>query len=88
MYMQHIPGGTLQGVVRRVRETPPAERTGKLLLEAIDQTLMRAAIRPRPIRDYVAAWPRKAGRKSSAGSEHAWPKRSITLISVACCIAT
>src|SRR5690606_1245491 len=32
-------GGTLADVVRRVRETPPVERRGKLLLEAIDAAL-------------------------------------------------
>ncbi|WP_024804886.1 serine/threonine-protein kinase [Nocardia sp. BMG51109] len=36
MYMQYVPGGTLLGVLRLLRRTPPARRTGRLLLEAID----------------------------------------------------
>ncbi|MDX1964805.1 MAG: serine/threonine-protein kinase [Pirellulales bacterium] len=39
MYMQHIPGGTLQQVVERVRSIPPHERTGRLLLECVDAQL-------------------------------------------------
>lgn len=39
MYMQHIPGGTLQSVVERVRETPPAARDGRLLLAVVDEHL-------------------------------------------------
>lgn len=47
LYMQYIPGGTLQSVVESVRATPAAMRTGKLLLTAIDQTLeARGEIRP------------------------------------------
>ncbi|MQY17187.1 serine/threonine-protein kinase [Nocardia macrotermitis] len=36
MYMQYVPGGTLLGVLRMMRRTPPAERNGTLLLEAVD----------------------------------------------------
>ncbi len=39
MYMQYVPGGTLQAVVRRLNETPPKERTGRILLRAIDEGL-------------------------------------------------
>ena len=39
MYMQMVPGGTLQPVVSLVRKTPAKERTGRLLLQAVDQQL-------------------------------------------------
>ena len=41
LYMQYIAGGTLQAVIQRVRQTPPEERTGKLLLDVIDESLER-----------------------------------------------
>ncbi|MCX5043222.1 serine/threonine protein kinase [Aldersonia sp. NBC_00410] len=47
VYMQYVPGGTLLGVLRRVRDTPPHARTGQLLLDAIDAELAdRGGIRP------------------------------------------
>ncbi|WP_280317370.1 serine/threonine-protein kinase [Nocardia wallacei] len=36
MYMQYVPGGTLLGVLRLLRRTPPERRSGRLLLEAVD----------------------------------------------------
>lgn len=39
LYMQYVPGGTLQGVIEKVRETPSPLRTGSLLLQAVDQVL-------------------------------------------------
>lgn len=39
LYMQYVPGGTLEAVVDRVRATPAAQRTGRLLLDAIDAAL-------------------------------------------------
>ena len=41
-YMTYAPGGTLQDVVRKVRGTPAATRTGKLVLEAVDESMQRA----------------------------------------------
>ncbi|MBL8848370.1 MAG: serine/threonine protein kinase [Planctomycetaceae bacterium] len=47
LYMQYVPGGTLHSVVKRVRETPPKERTGKLLLAVVDAALeQRGELRP------------------------------------------
>jgi len=47
LYMQYVPGGTLHSVVKKVRETPPAERTGKLLLSVVDAALeQRGELRP------------------------------------------
>ena len=47
LYMQYIPGGTLQPVVRRVKDRPANKRTGLLLLDVIDETLeLRGEIRP------------------------------------------
>ncbi|MGF7122895.1 serine/threonine-protein kinase [Rhodococcus sp. BE178] len=65
LYMQYVPGGTLLGVLRRVREEPDDPehpRTGRLLLDAIDETLERKGeIRPSDssVRDEIAGltWP-------------------------------
>src|SRR5262245_61970940 len=35
MYMQYAPGGTLADVVKQVRDTPPAARTGKILADVV-----------------------------------------------------
>lgn len=39
LYMQYVAGGTLQGVVERVRQLPASERSGRLLLEAVDSAV-------------------------------------------------
>jgi serine/threonine protein kinase len=41
LYMQYVPGGTLQGVVEIVRRTPPPERTGMMLVAGIEEALAR-----------------------------------------------
>ncbi|MFC3436654.1 serine/threonine-protein kinase [Nocardia seriolae] len=47
LYMQFLPGGTLLGVLRWVRATPPAERSGQLLLDAVDAAMEeKGEIRP------------------------------------------
>ncbi len=46
LYMQYAPGGSLQDAVYRVRRTPPAERTGQLLIETVDEALQRAGYDP------------------------------------------
>ncbi|WP_454194727.1 serine/threonine-protein kinase [Nocardia sp. Marseille-Q1738] len=62
LYMQFLPGGTLLSVLRRVRATPPAERSGKLLLDAVDAAMEeKGEIRPTDssVRAEIAAlsWP-------------------------------
>ncbi len=39
MYMQHVPGGTLQEVLDVIREQSPADRSGKSMLKSVDQAL-------------------------------------------------
>jgi eukaryotic-like serine/threonine-protein kinase len=39
LYMQYVPGGTLQSVINQVRKLPAPARTGRLLFEAIDECL-------------------------------------------------
>jgi serine/threonine protein kinase len=39
LYMQYLPGGTLQEVVEAARRLPPRERTGKLYLAVVDRAL-------------------------------------------------
>jgi serine/threonine protein kinase len=46
LYMQYIPGGTLQAVIEWVRRTPPADRSGMTLLAAVDQALREAGQEP------------------------------------------
>ncbi|MVU79444.1 protein kinase [Nocardia sp. ET3-3] len=47
LYMQFLPGGTLLGVLRWVRATPPAQRSGQLLLDAVDAAMEeKGEIRP------------------------------------------
>ncbi|QDT97108.1 serine/threonine-protein kinase [Gimesia aquarii] len=47
LYMQYLPGGTLQSVVEIIRKTAPAERSGKILVSAVNQSLeLRGESRP------------------------------------------
>ncbi|MFC6010097.1 serine/threonine-protein kinase [Nocardia lasii] len=62
LYMQFLPGGTLLGVLRWVRATPAAQRSGALLLDAVDAAMEeKGEIRPTDsaIRTELAAlsWP-------------------------------
>ncbi|APE37944.1 serine/threonine protein kinase [Nocardia mangyaensis] len=62
LYMQFLPGGTLLGLLRWVRATPPAGRSGKLLLDAVDAAMEeKGEIRPTDssVRAELAAlsWP-------------------------------
>lgn len=43
LYMQFQPGGTLADVVARVRHTRPWDRSGDLILQSIDRSLLRTA---------------------------------------------
>jgi serine/threonine protein kinase len=55
MYMQYIAGGTVQSVIDRVQQTPPEKRTGKLLLEVIDESLERRG-ESRPVDSSSRLW--------------------------------
>jgi serine/threonine protein kinase len=62
LYMEYVAGGTLQAVVQKVRQTHPDERTGKLILQTIDEALTRRGeLRPSgsSLRVWLAAssWP-------------------------------
>ncbi|MFJ9371545.1 PhoU domain-containing protein [Nocardia sp. NPDC101769] len=62
LYMQFLPGGTLLGVLRWVRATPPQQRNGRLLLAAVDAAMEeKGEIRPTDssVRAEIAAlsWP-------------------------------
>ncbi len=46
LYMEWVPGGTLQAVVTAARERAPEDRTGKLLLEVIDRHLAAHGVLP------------------------------------------
>jgi len=62
LYMQYLPGGTLQDVLKMVRETPPEKRSGKMLLQVVDEALAKRGETPpadAPLRKELAAmtWP-------------------------------
>ncbi|MFZ2177320.1 MAG: serine/threonine-protein kinase [Rhodococcus sp. (in: high G+C Gram-positive bacteria)] len=62
LFMEYVPGGTLLDVVKLVRKTPPELRTGRLLLDSIDEVLGRKGeLRPSdssPRREIAAlSWP-------------------------------
>jgi serine/threonine protein kinase/uncharacterized membrane protein len=62
LYMQYIAGGTLHQVIKRVRQTPPEERTGEMILDVVDEGLeKRGDARPTmsPARHWLAtaSWP-------------------------------
>ncbi|MFD3507152.1 serine/threonine-protein kinase [Nocardia sp. NPDC058666] len=62
LYMQFLPGGTLLGLLRWVRATAPADRSGRLLLDAVDAAMEeKGEIRPTDssVRAEIAAlsWP-------------------------------
>ncbi len=89
LYMQYIPGGTLQAVVERVKKTP----AGQSHRSNTAGGRRRGAGQPRRIAAHRLAtcgtdWPRPAGPRSCAGSAHAlagaWTTRTIG----ACCTAT
>ena len=46
LYMEYVPGGTLEAVVARVGATSPDQRSGRLLLDTIDETLARRGEKP------------------------------------------
>ncbi|MFK7777407.1 MAG: serine/threonine-protein kinase [Gimesia sp.] len=47
LYMQYLPGGTLQPVTELIQKTAPAERSGGILLAAVNQSLdLRGESRP------------------------------------------
>ncbi|MFD4365887.1 serine/threonine-protein kinase [Rhodococcus sp. NPDC058521] len=44
LFMEYVPGGTLLDVVRNVRDTASQNRSGRLLLDTIDQALAANAV--------------------------------------------
>lgn len=62
MYMQYVPGGTLLGVLRLLRRTGVAGKTGRLLLDAVDEAAASGGVlepQPSATRTEVArlSWP-------------------------------
>ncbi|WP_040867465.1 serine/threonine-protein kinase [Nocardia exalbida] len=79
LYMQYLPGGTLLDVLRLARATPPQQRGGQLLLDAIDKVLAdKGEVRPTEsaVRARIAAltWPETVawlGRRLADALQHA-----------------
>jgi hypothetical protein len=79
MYMQWVPGGSLKEVVDRVARTPPGERTGRLILDSIDEHVAAFADVPGGdprTREFLAAVPWSAavgwiGARLASALEHA-----------------
>ena len=88
LYMQYIAGGTLQQVIQRMREIPPDERTGEIILDVVDEGLeKRGDMRPTmsAARHWLAmaTWPEAVCWLGSR-----WRGASTTRTAAACCIAT
>ncbi|MFD4461111.1 serine/threonine-protein kinase [Nocardia sp. NPDC058480] len=79
LYMELVPGGTLLGLLRWVRASPPTERTGELLLDAVDAAMEeKGEIRPADsaVRAEIArlSWPETVawlGSRLAAALHHA-----------------
>ncbi|MEV5647283.1 serine/threonine-protein kinase [Nocardia sp. NPDC052254] len=79
LYMQYVPGGTLASVLERVRATAPEHRSGRLLLDAVDEALEEKGEIPTSsgsARDEVASlsWPETVawlGRRLAAALYYA-----------------
>jgi serine/threonine protein kinase len=79
MYMQYVAGGTLKDVVERAAHIPPAARTGKIVLDCVDEALMKAGQSPLEdsrTRQYLAqlSWPETVcwiGARIASALEHA-----------------
>ena len=41
LYMEYVPGGTLEPLIHRVGATAPQDRSGRLVLDVLDETLRR-----------------------------------------------
>ena len=46
LYMEYVPGGTLEHAIAQMRGLPPEERSGKALLGVIDEVLARRSVEP------------------------------------------
>lgn len=62
LYMEYVRAGTLEAVIEKVRSTPVAERSGRLLLAVVDEALAARGETPPPdsmlrARLEMATWP-------------------------------
>lgn len=48
LYMQYLPGGTLQSVIQQVKATPPERRNGRLLAQVLERALAEQGQLPAP----------------------------------------
>ena len=87
LYMQLVPGGTLQSVIEICNSLPPGTRTGKALLTAVDIALERKAIQRRWARPFVISLSTRRGPRSSPGLGAGWPAPWLMHISGVFCIA-
>ncbi|MFD4368877.1 serine/threonine-protein kinase [Rhodococcus sp. NPDC058521] len=79
LYMQYLPGGTLLRVLDRVRNTPAGERSGRLLLDVVDETMSsKGELHPTDssVREELArsSWPETVawlGRRLADALDHA-----------------
>ncbi|MET7768493.1 serine/threonine-protein kinase [Nocardia sp. NPDC005366] len=63
MYMEYVPGGTMSALLDLVRERPPDERDGRLLLEAVDRSMSSAG----------GIGPSESATRSAI-AEYSWPE--------------
>lgn len=66
LYMEYVPGGTLEDVIRRARSVPAEARSGRLVLDAVDAALSQRGEEP-PLDSMLrarlqkASWPEAVG---------------------------
>ena len=89
LYMQYLPGGSLEELIKFVQATPPDERTGALFVEAVDAALAR----PRRESHDRFPTPEEVGRNDLAASrllahQPTGSGSRNTLISAVSCIVT
>ena len=46
LYMELVPGGTLQDVIQQMKDTPTSERSGRLVLKVVDANLAASSTAP------------------------------------------
>lgn len=79
LYMQYLPGGTLLRVLQRIRASPDEPRSGRLLLDVVDETMRdKGELHPTDssVRDEISrlSWPETVawlGRRLASALDHA-----------------
>ena len=88
LYMQYIPGGTLQNVIDTIRRLPPSMRSGVACSRRLTNLSSCAVNRLPPIRHCGIGWRRRPGRRPCAGWDRDWRRRLAYAHQRGVCIVT